>query len=90
MAAQHDGVDSLPATTTAMKSRTPNLDAMAFVYEHKRTHESVCVHGADAGHYAGHKNWHHTATINPAAWIEYLLNHPKERKEWIEELCWKP
>ena len=72
-----------------MKSRTPNPAAIAFVYEHARTHESV-VYGADAGHYAGHNDWHHVATINPAGWIEYLLNHPRERTKLVEELCWKP
>lgn len=72
-----------------MKSRTPNSAATAFIYEHKRTHESVCVYGPDAGHYTNDK-WHHVATINPAAWIEYFLNHPHERKQQIEDLCYKP
>ena len=55
-----------------MKSRTPNPAAMAFIYEHKRTHESVCVYGPDAGHYTNNK-WHHAAGLMVATWCHLLF-----------------
>lgn len=64
-----------------------DLSHTVFVYERKRKpYKSVVVYSDKAERYAKDKNWIHTATINPAAWIEYLLNHPKERLQQIEEL----
>jgi uncharacterized protein Smg (DUF494 family) len=30
--------------------------------------------------------WKHTATLNPCAWIEHLLNHSKNIKKSVEQL----
>ena len=34
--------------------------------------------------------WKHTATLEPAVWIEHLMNNPAERAKQIESLCHRP
>lgn len=68
-------------------SRHSPLSATVFIYERKRKpYESRVVYYEDARAYANNPKWVHTGTLNPAAWIEYLLNHPEEREKHIEEL----
>jgi hypothetical protein len=58
-----------------------------FVFERKkRPHTTHAVYLDQASLYTDHPEWHHTATLDPAAWIEYLMNHPKERQQLIEGL----
>lgn len=59
-----------------------------FVFESRlKPYRFVVVYDDDAKLYVNNpKRWAHTATLNPAPWIEYLLNHPEERTEQIEGL----
>ena len=62
-----------------------NLRAIVFVYQQtRRPHKSRCVHISQPSPGPG---WRHTATIDPALWLEYLLNNPRERERHIETLC---
>lgn len=65
-----------------------NLAHTVFVFESRlKPYRSVVVYDDDAKPYADNpKRWAHTATLNPAAWMEYLLNHPGERERQIEDL----
>jgi hypothetical protein len=72
-----------------MTKRTQNLNAIAFVYEHKRTRKSAVVYLDDVSQYDKRKDWVHTATIDPAAWIEHYLNNPQERQQQLESICFK-
>ena len=66
---------------------TPNLTATVFVYQQRRKpYRTRCVYLNDAHGLDRDKAWQHTATLNPAVWIEYLLNHPGEREKLIEEM----
>jgi hypothetical protein len=68
-----------------------NRDAVVFVFELKRKpHTCKAVYFEDAGTLANDKDYRHIGTLNPAAWIEYLLNHPKLRAAHIADLRAKP
>lgn len=68
--------------------KTNQINRMGFVYVQRRApYTSVCVDAAEAKlFYADNIRWSHTATIDPHTWIAYLLNHPCERPETIENL----
>ena len=74
-----------------MKRKRPeNLAAVVFVFERSRPpFTKHCVYLDQASNYVDHKEWRHTATIDPAAWIECLLNHPREREDIIDGLRYK-
>ena len=66
------------------------LGAAVFVYEStRRPYQSRAVFTGEAIAYLNKPGWRHTATLNPAAWIEYLLNHPDEREKQIESICFR-
>ena len=68
-----------------------NLEDFAFVFESKRKPYKTRVVGCEeAGGFTASKKWHHTATINPEIWIEYLLNNPLQQDRQIEGLKYKP
>jgi len=68
-----------------MRHRVVPVEGIVFVYESTRKpYRTLCV-------YLGEKpidrnRWTHVATIDPAAWIENLINNPKDRERHIEEL----
>jgi len=68
-----------------------NHAAVVYVFELKRKpHTCKAVYPEDAGILANDKDYWHIGTLNPAAWIEYLLNHPKLRAAHIADLLAKP
>lgn len=72
-------------------SRPQNLAATVFVFERtKRPYTTHVVYLDQASCYTDHPGWNHTATLDPAAWIEWLMNHPKEREKHTEELMARP
>lgn len=63
--------------------------AITFVYQHRRTHKTRCQYldEADEKHKTQLNGWLHVATINPAVWLETLLNAPEaKRLKMIEGL----
>lgn len=67
--------------------RAPNLAAAVFVFEGKRKPYTTRVVYLDHAHdYKCSAKWTHVATLEPASWIEALMNHPKERQHMIEGL----
>ena len=60
-------------------------DRIIFVYQLKRKpYTSKCVHIED-DHYGIDKRYRHIATIDPAVWLEGLLNS-NDKNNQIEEL----
>lgn len=71
--------------------RPQNLAATVFVFERtKRPYKTHVVYHEQAWCFVDHPGWKHTATLDPAAWIESLMNHPQEREKRIEELMARP
>lgn len=66
-----------------------SVDSTAFVYESMITHETKVVYAGDSVNYTGRKDWRHIATIDPAVWIERLMNHPEEWNQMTEGLKFK-
>ena len=65
-----------------------NTKSVVFVYQYARTHKARClyyyeVHGIQL---KKRTPWKHVATLDPAAWIQYLLNNPDDRTNQIEGL----
>ena len=74
-----------------VRPRPQNLGATVFVFERtRRPHTTHVVYLDQASCYTDHPGWKHTATLDPAAWIEWLMNHPQEREKQIEELMARP
>lgn len=75
------------SATTRSRRRPQNLAATVFIFQSTRkpftTH---AVYLDQASDYVGHPGWRHTATLEPALWIEHLLNHPGDREEHIERI----
>lgn len=70
------------------RNRPQNLAATVFVFERARAPFTThCVYIDQASSYTNHADWRHTATLDPAAWLEWLMNHPAERAKQIESLC---
>jgi hypothetical protein len=71
--------------------RPQNLAATVFVFERtKRPYKTHVVYLEQAWCYVNQPGWKHTATLDPAAWIESFINHPQERDRRIEELMARP
>ena len=61
-----------------------HLDSVVFVYQQTRKpYRTKCVYTDDP---QPDKGWKHTGTLDPAKWIEHLLNHPHERQKQIESI----
>lgn len=70
------------------RNRPQNLSATVFVFERVRApYITHCVYLDQAKHYLSEPAWHHVATLDPAYWLEWLMNHPDERASHIEKLC---
>ena len=71
-------------------SSVDDLAHAVWVFEaRRRPYKSVAVYSDAARHYANNREqWRHITTLNPAAWIEYLLKHPDDRDREIEKLLW--
>jgi hypothetical protein len=70
--------------------RPQNLSATVFIFERKsKPFTTHAVYIDQASYYTNHPEWNHVATIEPAMWIENLLNNPKSREQNIESLCHK-
>ena len=73
------------------RPRTNNLAATVFVFESTRKpYQTHVVYLDQASCYVDHPGWKHTATLEPAVWIEHLMNNPAEREKQIESLCYRP
>jgi hypothetical protein len=71
--------------------RPQNLAATVFVFEStSKPLTSHVVYLDQASFYTGNPKWNHTATLDPAEWIECLLNHPTVRTKHIEGVMHKP
>ena len=57
--------------------------ATVFVYQHKRTLKSKCVHFSDG--WAAGKGWSLVCTLNAAEWIELVLNADQQQRERLVE-----
>jgi len=67
-----------------MPVNSVNFAAITFVYQQTREpFKTKCVYMNDEH---PKKGWKHVATINPAAWIELLMNNPADRQLQIEQL----
>ena len=74
-----------------VRPRTNNLAATVFVFEGTRKpHETHVVYLDQASCYVDHPGWKHTATLEPAVWIEHLMNNPADREKQIESLRYRP
>lgn len=74
-----------------VRPRTNNLAATVFVFESTRNpYQTHVVYLDQASCYVDHPGWKHTATLEPAVWIEHLMNNPAEREKQIESLCYRP
>jgi len=72
-------------------SNLQNLAATVFVFENKcKPYNTRVVYMDEACDYVDNKNWNHAATLEPASWIEYLMNHPEQRQSQIESICFRP
>ena len=62
-------------------------DTAAFIYVHK-TNKAIRVESLDtAKHIEGNPEWKHVSTINPHAWLEFLLRaSTKDRNKIIKHL----
>lgn len=61
-----------------------HIDSVVFVYQQKRKpYMNVCIYSDDP---QPDKGWKHTGTIDPAKWIEHLLNKPEDRQKHIESI----
>jgi len=74
-----------------VRPRTNNLAATVFVFESTRKpYQTHVVYLDQASCYVDHPGWKHTATLEPAVWIEHLMNNPAEREKHIESICYRP
>ena len=74
-----------------VRPRTNNLAATVFVFESTRKpYQTHVVYLDQASCYVDHPGWKHTATLEPAVWIEHLMNNPAEREKQIESICYRP
>lgn len=74
-----------------VRPRPQNLTATVFVFESTRKPFTTHVVYLDqASCYVDNPKWKHTATLEPAVWIEHLMNNPSEREKQIESLCYRP
>ena len=74
-----------------VRPRPQNLAATVFVFEGTRKpYETRVVYLDQSSCYLDNPKWKHTATLDPAAWIEHLMNNPAERNEQIEGICYRP
>lgn len=74
-----------------VRPRPNNLAATVFVFESTRKpYQTHVVYLDQASCYVDHQGWKHTATLEPAVWIEHLMNNPAEREKQIESLCFRP
>lgn len=74
-----------------VRPRPQNLAATVFVFESTSKPYTTHVCYLDqASCYADNPKWKHTATIDPARWIEHLLNHPEDRDKHIEGVMYMP
>lgn len=61
-----------------------NLEAVVFVYVSKRKpFRTEVVYLEEAKEYSDSSKWHHVATLDPAAWIENLANHPEDQRKQL-------
>lgn len=66
------------------KPMPAHIESVVFVYQQTgKPYRTKCVYYDDP---IPGKGWVHTGTIQPAAWIERLLNRPEQRQKQIEEL----
>lgn len=74
-----------------VRPRPQNLAATVFVFESTRKpYQTHVVYLDQASCYVDHAGWKHTATLDPAVWIEHLMNNPAERQKQIESICYRP
>ena len=74
-----------------VRPRPQNLAATVFVFESiRKPYKTHVVYLDQASYYVDNPKWKHTATLDPALWIEHLVNNPKKRNEQIEYICYKP
>jgi len=74
-----------------VRPRPNNLAATVFVFESTRKpYQTHVVYLDQASCYVDHPGWKHTATLEPAVWIEHLMNNPAEREKHIESICYRP
>lgn len=74
-----------------VRPRPQNLAATVFIFESTRKpYQTHVVYLDQASNYVDHAGWKHTATLDPAAWIEHLMNNPAERDKQIEGICYRP
>jgi hypothetical protein len=69
------------------RKRTQNLAATVFVFQNKRKPFVFHVVYLDqAVFYHDNPEWHLLSTLDPAAWIENILNHPSGADKQIERI----
>ena len=74
-----------------VRPRPQNLAATVFVFESTRKpYTTHVVYLDQASCYTDNPKWKHTATLDPAIWIEHLMNNPQQRQEQIEGICVRP
>jgi hypothetical protein len=68
-----------------------NLNATVFVFESvSKPYKTRAVYINETNKYINNSKWKHTATIDPAKWIESLMNHSeKERNLQVENICYR-
>ena len=82
---------SAVVSSERVRPRTNNLAATVFVFESTRKpYQTHVVYLDQASCYVDRPGWKHTATLEPAVWIEHLMNNPAEREKQIESLCYRP
>ena len=88
---KHYGHEARHSLRRMVRPRPQNLAATVFVFESTRKpHETHVVYLDQASCYVDHPKWKHTATLDPAAWIEHLMNNPAGRNDQIEGICYRP
>jgi len=66
-----------------------NFDAIVYVFQQRRKpYKTRCVYYAEAKDLEKDKRYRHTATLNPAQWIEHFMNNPKDRATQIEVISY--